>query len=586
MNVSGSNIRIMEDHDQTLKVWRSTKTKDFDLVHIDAHIDLVVQRAKPVEKILAEAKNLKEVIRNLEYSLSFAYYEKDFDKQTNIGNYVYPAMAEGIVKNFFWVVPGGPREFKESKQIIKKILRNLLKESGEKAAIRKLSSKGRKDGIITTQFKGRDIIVCTLDTLPVLKQRVLLDIDTDFLVTRSLLDAENTKNISKRKPWILPQDFVNRLEEKIKHPQVITIAYSVNGSYTPIIYKHFGDEIAYRIAPKRFKERFEKNSQAAHCFDLFLSTKKREYYKKAVKLNPTYRAADNNYGPAYLSLRKLSLAEQEFSKILRVDTKNPACLQGLGEVALSRKDYLKAKHYYLTRYIDTFTTSMRKKWHGELYYIDLFAGPGRCLIRDKEEEIDGSPLIALNAPYAFAGYFFVELNGEALDVLLQRCESHPNYNRVKFYSGDCNSVIDDIMDNIPIRSLCLAFVDPTGLHFKFSTLEKLAQRRVDLIITFPEGSIKRNIKKFMAEPHSPLDDVIGDSGWRQFNTGREMIEYYRRKLASLSYQEVKLGDEIAIRSTDKNLPLYFLLFASKHRLGHWFWEQITRIDHRRQRRFL
>jgi len=346
MNVSGSNIRIMEDHDQTLKVWRSTKTKDFDLVHIDAHIDLVVQRAKPVEKILAEAKNLKEVIRNLEYSLSFAYYEKDFDKQTNIGNYVYPAMAEGIVKNFFWVVPGGPREFKESKQIIKKILRNLLKESGEKAAIRKLSSKGRKDGIITTQFKGRDIIVCTLDTLPVLKQRVLLDIDTDFLVTRSLLDAENTKNISKRKPWILPQDFVNRLEEKIKHPQVITIAYSVNGSYTPIIYKHFGDEIAYRIAPKRFKERFEKNSQAAHCFDLFLSTKKREYYKKAVKLNPTYRAADNNYGPAYLSLRKLSLAEQEFSKILRVDTKNPACLQGLGEVALSRKDYLKAKHYY------------------------------------------------------------------------------------------------------------------------------------------------------------------------------------------------------------------------------------------------
>ena len=246
----------------------------------------------------------------------------------------------------------------------------------------------------------------------------------------------------------------------------------------------------------------------------------------------------------------------------------------------------KAKHYYLTKYINTFTTSMRKKWGGQLYYIDLFAGPGRCLTRDTEEEIDGSPLVALNAPYPFAGYFFAELNEEVLDVLTERCKNHLNYNRVKFYSGDCNLVIDDIMNNIPKRSLSLAFVDPTGLHFKFSTLQKLAQRKVDLIITFPEGSIKRNIKKFMIEPHSPLDDVIGDSGWRQFNTGREIIEYYRKKLASLSYQEVKLGEEIAIRSTDKNLPLYFLLFASKNPLGHKFWQEITKIDHVGQRRFL
>src|SRR5690348_5460979 len=30
-----------------------------------------------------------------------------------------------------------------------------------------------------------------------------------------------------------------------------------------------------------------------------------------------------------------------------------------------------------------------------MYYVDLFAGPGRCRIRGTEKELDGSPLIAL-----------------------------------------------------------------------------------------------------------------------------------------------------------------------------------------------
>lgn len=245
----------------------------------------------------------------------------------------------------------------------------------------------------------------------------------------------------------------------------------------------------------------------------------------------------------------------------------------------------KAKHYYLKKYIDTFTTSMRLKWHGQLYYIDLFTGPGKCIIRETEEEINGSPLIALGGPYPFAGYFFVDLNKEVIDALSKRCKNHQYYDRIKLIPGDCNLIIDDIISRIPKRSLSLAFVDPTGLHFKFATLEKLAQRKVDLIITFPEGmAIKRNIKKFLAEPHCPLDDVIGDNGWRKLSTGREIIQYYRDKLTSLGYQDIKLGEEIPIRSINKNLPLYCLLFASKSLLGHKFWQDISKIDHTGQRR--
>lgn len=243
------------------------------------------------------------------------------------------------------------------------------------------------------------------------------------------------------------------------------------------------------------------------------------------------------------------------------------------------------KHYYLKRYIYTFTTSMMKKWHGQLYYIDLFTGPGKCITRDTEEEIDGSPLIALNALHPFAKYFFVDLDKTVIDILSQRCKNHPYYNRVKLIQGDSNLIIDSIINNIPIRSLSLAFIDPTGLHFKFSTLKKLSQRKVDLIITFPDSmAIKRNIDKFLKEEYSPLDDVIGDREWRQFKTGKEIIKYYRENLALLGYQEVKLGEEIPIRSIAKNLPLYCLLFASKHSLGHKFWKEISKIEYSGQRK--
>jgi len=243
------------------------------------------------------------------------------------------------------------------------------------------------------------------------------------------------------------------------------------------------------------------------------------------------------------------------------------------------------KLFYLKRYVDTFTTSMRNKWKGELYYIDLFAGPGKCIVRDNEEEIDSSPLIALNAKFPFKKYYFVDLNGIALEALLKRCKSHQYEERTILLNDDCNKVVHSIVENIPKLSLSMAFIDPTGLDFKFATVEKLAHRKVDLIITYPDSmAISRNLPKFLREEHCSLDDFIGDSGWRKCKSLREVTEYYKKKLHSLDYQEIMQADEIQIRSLAKNLPLYTLFFASKHPLGKRFWQEISEINHTGQRK--
>jgi tetratricopeptide (TPR) repeat protein len=337
------NVYLIEDHDEALKVWRRIGVKSCDLVHIDAHIDFGFRAAEPLEKVINEAKSLKELKQRLEYSLSFLNYEKDFRKQTNIGNYIYPAIEENIVNNVYWVIPGRIDEFKKSKKLIRGILRDISKGDGRKN--NSLSFLEEKE-ILSACISGIVFKVCVLDTLPCLSRDILLDIDTDFLVIDSIRSADNTKNIGKRKPWIMPQDLARAIKEKVKRPKAITIAYSVNGGWTPIKYKYLGDDLAYRFAPKSFRRRLRLSRQAAEYFNLFAASGKKIYYRMAIKLDPAYRVTDNNYGPLYLSLGRFSSAQREFKRILWVDKRNPAAIFGLGLAALGKKEFRKAKRYF------------------------------------------------------------------------------------------------------------------------------------------------------------------------------------------------------------------------------------------------
>jgi spore photoproduct lyase len=256
--------------------------------------------------------------------------------------------------------------------------------------------------------------------------------------------------------------------------------------------------------------------------------------------------------------------------------------------------WAKDKYFYLKRYFEIFTSGMKDRWKGELYCIDLFAGCGKCRVRETCEEIDGSALVSLSVKYPFKKYILVELDSDTLSALRKRIEKTPHKDRIKIIPGNCNEKIDEIIGEIPQRSLSLAVIDPTGLHIKFGTLQKLTEGlRIDLIITFPEGmDIKRNLSKFIKQSHSILDDFIGDEGWRQLfprdikglnqltssHIEKSLVGYYRKNLGKLGYKEIRSGDEILIRSSQKNLPLYYLLFASKHPLGHTFWNKISKIS--------
>ena len=334
-----SKTFLIEDHDEALAVWRRAGVRNLDLVHIDAHVDFGFHRARPVERIFREAASVKELKAGLERSLAFSRFERDLDKQTNIGNYIYPAMAEGIVRDFYWVIPGGLKEFRESLPLLGRIIGML---TGKK----RYSFRGGERGMVSAEIMGRRCVVCVLEKLPLLRRETLLDIDTDFMVIDSIVNADNITAIGKRKPWITPEALAAAAKDKVRQPAIVTVAYSVNGGYTPMRYKALGDRVAGCFSAGGMDEGAARKLAASAFFRRFESTGKKEFYREAVALDPAYRAADNNYGPLYLTAGDRPKAEKEFLKVLAADPRNPFCLCGAGRIALDNRDFRKARGYF------------------------------------------------------------------------------------------------------------------------------------------------------------------------------------------------------------------------------------------------
>jgi three-Cys-motif partner protein len=282
-----------------------------------------------------------------------------------------------------------------------------------------------------------------------------------------------------------------------------------------------------------------------------------------------------------------------------------------GLPARSSGQWVTEKLFYLKRYIDMFETSMWDKPWRRRNYIDLFAGPGKCVIDETGEIHLGSPLLALTTEHPFTDYFFVDLNSQNIQTLKQRCDSSSISARIHYSVGDSNLRISDIVDYIngidhqfikgQWQSLNLAFLDPEGLELEWNTVATLASvGKMDLIIHYSQNGLTRNLEQcYQAQEETVIDRFFGDMDWRKiyepwrhkgnrFGLHRELIDYYKSKLQALGYVEVLRDDETGaeplIRNSKRKAPLYRLLFASKHPLGHNFWKSVTRRNVHGQKR--
>ena len=262
-----------------------------------------------------------------------------------------------------------------------------------------------------------------------------------------------------------------------------------------------------------------------------------------------------------------------------------------GYVVRDIKNHSKDKLDFLRRYTHAFLEALKKQKPPK-YYLDLFSGPGICFNSETQNEDPGSPLIAIKegaSSYHFEKYIFVDINKENIDALRNRiAKLYPAIlQRIEFIQSDCNDVADEIYKLLPQYSFTMSFIDPTGLDIHFDTIKRITDnKRADLIINFATGtSVKRNLHMFMKQKLSKLDKFLGTDVWKEkikqssnFATVTKVLaEIYKTQLESIGYSDVEpIADMQLVKSTEKHLQLYYLVFASKSERGHGIWRNIIK----------
>jgi len=235
---------------------------------------------------------------------------------------------------------------------------------------------------------------------------------------------------------------------------------------------------------------------------------------------------------------------------------------------------------HLKYYAAMFSTGMKNKWP-KLYYIDLFSGSGRCILREELKEIDGTCVGIINLKDKFTKYFLIDKNPICINDLKKRIGEKIN---VEYYNDDCNIIIENIIKSIPDNSLSLAIIDPDSLQFCFRSYEQLSKKKIDLIVNYPIGPIERAISSVLRKKvkSSTLDSF--HPGWRNIvskkNWGnskevsiRNLIKDYVNKIEMLGYYSSPL---MVPFKNIKNTTMYYLVLFSKNKKGLEFWDKKTK----------
>ncbi len=334
----------VENHDEAYRLWQSAGEKRRLLLHVDAHHDMWRLKGRQC---------------------------------LSIANFICPALEDDIVREVFWVVPGLSWQSGRNRRHLLRHARKIAKDYPGAARSLRIG----RDRISARLF-GKPLTICSLDSLPELDESVLLDIDTDFYLIPRVTYGEMDQHSPL--PWCWPEELLEGLRAHQVRADIVTIAYSVEGGYTPLLWKYLGDETALRLQQpnsgsqalegmtcmRQAAEAAERGQLAAaegiyerarrllpdsgaplcHLAHLNLrmrrDTDARRCYRQALDLDATYRTAFNSVALWRYEDRRYGGADEEWRRTLALDQADAYAHLGLGWLAQRRKSWQEAEMWF------------------------------------------------------------------------------------------------------------------------------------------------------------------------------------------------------------------------------------------------
>jgi three-Cys-motif partner protein len=243
------------------------------------------------------------------------------------------------------------------------------------------------------------------------------------------------------------------------------------------------------------------------------------------------------------------------------------------------------KHDRLRRYADI-SRGVRAQFIGRAgaTYIDLFCGPGRSLIRETGQLIDGSPIVAatkaLEGGAPFTKVLIADIEQSNVDAASKRLVA--NGVAAQTFTGPADKTVSQIVLPLDPYGLHFAFLDPFNLgDLPFNVIEELAKlNRMDVLIHVSAQDFQRNLRRNIDQEGGALDRFAPrwrehvDVGARGEVVGAGILAHWLRLIRGLDMQPSK-GIELV--SGGKNQRLYWLVFVARHRRAADFWDKIRNV---------
>lgn len=231
------------------------------------------------------------------------------------------------------------------------------------------------------------------------------------------------------------------------------------------------------------------------------------------------------------------------------------------------------KHAILTYYVDIYTTIIKAIFK-RAYYLDVFAGPGLDKIRETDEVIFGSPLIADRATKSrrkFDKLILIEKNHKYTNAL-KTLIPHAKVINTNANEEGIRLAIDELDQDgqYPV----LAFVDPEGLDIDWSTLEHLLTRWSDVIVNYQPDAVSRTVgtakSPRVAEDQriksaEKLTRFFGTEDWKTRTTDQQYLDLYLSQIAR--HKEIT----IPIRVCGSESYYYYIIVAVRKTKGSQGW---------------
>jgi len=243
--------------------------------------------------------------------------------------------------------------------------------------------------------------------------------------------------------------------------------------------------------------------------------------------------------------------------------------------------WAKTKHRLLTDYIQA-SGGARSNYNQRsgAAYIDVFCGPGRLLIRDTTNYIDGSPVAAFKqaqaSPGAFSSIEISDMDAERLDA------AHTRLKKLKApvvpAQGPAIVAMQQIVQRVHPKGLHFAFLDPHNLGALSFDLFKILRQleKVDILVHVSIADLRRNVDLYTDKQFDTFapgwSDAINFKVMNKTALRSAVLNYWYDQVAALGLTKAKHSEEI--RGPD-NQPLYWLILFSGHALAHKLWTAVS-----------